>query len=110
MAGAGGADIAPSTARIDFPGDFVWTNLDAIKDPISRNTGLPIQWTGGGAGLVTITGAGVNVSTSSSTVFICIAQASAGALTVTGRGPPQKPGILNHRPTPGAPGGLARPD
>ena len=83
IAGTGGADIGAFTAKVDFPADLVWTNQNAIADPIPRNTALPILWTGGGTGLVTITGAGVTVGTpATATIFICTAQASAGAFTV----------------------------
>ena len=110
ISGTGGADIGAFTARMDFPGNFVWTNIDAIADPIPRNTGLPIQWTGGGTGLVTITGAGVNVAASTSTVFICIAQASAGSFTVPVSVLQQMPVISNDGTSSGTLGVMATPD
>jgi uncharacterized protein (TIGR03437 family) len=82
IAGTGGADIAAFTGKMNFRADLVWTNIDAIADPIPRSTALTVQWTGGGTGLVTITGAAVNAVAGTSTVFICTAPASAGAFTV----------------------------
>jgi len=82
IAGSGGADIGAFTGRMDFPADLVWTNIDAITDPVPRNTPLTIRWTGGGTGLITITGAAANALTSTSTVFICTGQASLGTFTV----------------------------
>ena len=78
----GGSDIGAFTAKMDLPADLVWTNEDAIADPIARSTPLTVRWTGGGTGLVTITGTGVIVAAGTATVFICTAQASAGAFTV----------------------------
>jgi hypothetical protein len=92
----GGADIAAFTAKVDFPGDLVWTNED-MADPISRSTPLPIHWTGGGTGLVQITGTGLTASTTSATgsLFICTAQASAGVFTVPASVLQQLPVITN---------------
>ena len=97
IASNGGADIGAFTGKMDFPSDLVWTNENSIADPISRNTPLPIQWTGGGTGLVQITGTGLTVSTSTATgaVFTCTAQASAGAFTVPVSVLQQMPVITN---------------
>ena len=97
MAGNGGADIGAFTAKMDFPSDLVWTNENAVADPIPRQTPLAIQWTGGGTGLVQITGAGLTASTSAATgaVFTCTAQASAGAFTVPVSVLQQMPVITN---------------
>jgi uncharacterized protein (TIGR03437 family) len=93
----GGADIGAFTAKMDFPGDLVWTNENTIADPIPLQTPLPIQWTGGGTGLVQITGTGLTVSTSAATgtVFTCTAPASAGAFTVPVSVLQQMPVITN---------------
>ena len=97
MASNGGADIGAFTAKMDFPSDLVWTNENAVADPIPRQTPLAIQWTGGGTGLVQITGAGLTASTSAATgaVFTCTAQASAGAFTVPVSVLQQMPVITN---------------
>jgi hypothetical protein len=52
---AGGADVDPVTASIDFPRSFQW-NHDAIT-AVNRSQPLTITWTGGTAGaLVSIFG------------------------------------------------------
>ncbi|MBM3746898.1 MAG: hypothetical protein FJW34_13995 [Acidobacteria bacterium] len=89
LSGAGGPDIGAFTARVDFPGEFVWSNQDAIADPVPRGSGLTIRWTGGGAGLVGVMGAALAQTAGtmqnpvySATIFECTAQASAGSFTV----------------------------
>ncbi|MBI4877206.1 MAG: hypothetical protein HY822_21440 [Acidobacteria bacterium] len=89
ITGAGGADIGAFTARVDLPGDFVWSNADSIADPIRRGSDLRITWTGGGAGLVAIAGMAGNPAGGTqqnpiydAAVFSCISPASAGSFTV----------------------------
>jgi len=89
ITGAGGADIGAFKASVDLPGDFVWSNRDAIPDPIPRGSGLRITWTGGGAGLVMIAGNALAQTGGTQqnpiyegTFFDCFAQASTGSFTV----------------------------
>jgi uncharacterized protein (TIGR03437 family) len=89
IAGTGGPDIGAFTARVDLPGNLVWSNRDTIPDPIPRSSNLPITWTGGSTGLVTIgggalaqTGGAQDNPIYSATLFSCTAQASAGNFTV----------------------------
>jgi hypothetical protein len=89
ISGNGGADVGAFSARVDFPGSFVWSNQDSIRDPIPRSSSLTITWTGGGTGLVTIVGTALAQSGGtaqnpiySATIFDCVAQASAGTFTV----------------------------
>ncbi len=89
IAGTGGVDIGAFTARVDLPGDFVWSNQDAISDPISRGSDLRITWTGDSTGLVTIAGGalarkggGRQDPIYDATLFDCVAQASTGSFTV----------------------------
>jgi uncharacterized protein (TIGR03437 family) len=89
IAGTGGADIGPFTARLDVPGNFRWTNQATVPAIIPRSTGLNITWEGGGTGLVTITGVAAASAGGTQTnpifdaaVFTCLAQASAGNFTV----------------------------
>ncbi len=89
IAGPGGADVGAFTANVDFPGTFTWANRDSIADPIPRSSGLTINWTGGGSGLVTIAGTAMKAVGGTTqnpvvdaTLFTCVAPASAGNFTV----------------------------
>jgi len=89
ISGTGGTDIGAFTASVDLPGDFVWSNQDALPDPLPRGSDLTIRWTGGGAGLVMIAGAALAQTGGTqqnpvynATLFSCVAQASAGSFTV----------------------------
>ncbi len=89
LSGTGGTDIGAFKASVDFPGSFVWSNQDAISDPIPRSSDLRITWTGGGAGLVAIAGVALAQTGGTqqnpiynATLFSCVAQASAGSFTV----------------------------
>jgi hypothetical protein len=103
ISGTGGTDIGAFTASVDLPGDFVWSNQDAIPDPIPRSSGLTITWTGGGTGLVTITGAALRQTGGTQqspiyelTSFDCVAQASAGTFTVPASVLQQLPAVSNN--------------
>jgi hypothetical protein len=103
ISGTGGTDIGAFTARVDLPGDFVWSNQDAIPDPIPRSSGLTITWTGGGTGLVTIAGTALAQTGGtqqspiySATFFDCVAQASAGSFTVPSSVLQQLPAVSNN--------------
>jgi uncharacterized protein (TIGR03437 family) len=106
ISGAGGTDVGVFSARVDFPGSFVWTNQNSISDPISRSSPLPITWTGGGTGLVAIVGAALAQTGGtqqnpiySATLFSCVAQASAGSFTVPASVLQQLPAVYNDLPS-----------
>jgi hypothetical protein len=88
IAGPGGNDIGAFNATLNLPGDFTWSNQDSLVDPISRNNGLTINWSGGGNGLVTIAGmsgsqvGGTTEPIYDATIFGCTAPASASTFTV----------------------------
>jgi hypothetical protein len=46
MRGSGGADVGPFEARVSIPGNFIWTNQDAVTQ-IVRSRELEITWSGG---------------------------------------------------------------
>jgi uncharacterized protein (TIGR03437 family) len=102
IAGTGGPDVGAFSAGLDVPGNFVWANQANIADPIPRNNGLNITWTGGTTGLVSITGismARVGGSTDDpiydAGIFSCTAQASAGSFTVPASVLQQIPAVTN---------------
>ena len=103
ISGTGGTDIGAFTASVDLPGDFVWSNRDAIPDPIPRGSDLRITWTGGGTGLVTIAGAALRQTGGTQqspsyelTSFDCVTQASAGSFTVPSSVLQQLPAVSNN--------------
>ncbi|MEK7405972.1 MAG: hypothetical protein AAB225_12760 [Acidobacteriota bacterium] len=113
ISGTGGRDIGAFTARVDLPGDFVWSNQDSLSDPIPRGSPLTITWTGGSTGSVMIAGAALRQTgvtqqnpIYSATVFDCVAQASAGSFTVPSSVLQQLPAVPND-PTGGSFGSLS---
>lgn len=82
--GAGGKDVGSFTANLNFPTALVWTNMNSITS-IDRTQGLPINWTGGGAGsYVIISGASTATINGqiTSVGFTCSAPVSALTFTV----------------------------
>ncbi len=102
IAGTGGADVGAFTASTEVPGNFTWTNENAVGDNISRSTPLYIAWTGGGSGMVSITGSAMTQSGGTtqdpvyeSTSFTCVVNASANAYTVPTTVLQQLPAVTN---------------
>jgi uncharacterized protein (TIGR03437 family) len=84
FATGGSAAIEKISATLKMPAGFSWTNQGADAT-VARAQGLPVIWTGGGAGTyvniqggstATINGSSVSVS------FVCSAPAAAGQFTV----------------------------
>lgn len=89
VSGTGGANIGSFSASVNLPGDFIWTNQQAMPASIPRSSPLNITWTGNSNGLVTIFGAALTAtggsllnSTYAATGFTCLASGSAGSFTV----------------------------
>jgi len=86
--GAGGNDIGPFTAMVDYSNPLNWTNQGSIPS-VMRSQGVTVTWTGGDTkGYVQISGTstspqnanGANGSVSAG--FVCLAPVSAGQFTV----------------------------
>lgn len=81
---AGGADVGPFTASIDFPRSFQWDH-DVITS-VNRSQPLTVTWTGGTAGaLVSIQGTSTAAQSATGGVgaaFQCWADATQGTFTV----------------------------
>jgi uncharacterized protein (TIGR03437 family) len=99
ISGTGGADVGAFSASVDVPGNFVWTNQDAVNT-IARSAGQNITWTGGGSGIVLIfggsvvqTGGSLTDGTYDAVFFQCSAQASAGSFTIPGSVLQQVPAV-----------------
>jgi len=84
--GAGGADVGPFTASVNFAAPFNWTNQSNITR-VGRTLGVTVTWTGGDpSGNVTIIGGnsfgGSDLANSGDASFACVARVSDGAFTV----------------------------
>jgi hypothetical protein len=83
--GAGGTDVGPFTASVNYSNPLVWTNQSITS--IDRTQPVTITWTGGDTnGYVLITGTSASPQTQSQPVlgggFNCYAPVSAGQFTV----------------------------
>jgi uncharacterized protein (TIGR03437 family) len=82
--GTGGATVGQFSTTLNFPSPLVWTNMSSVST-ISRSQGVPVTWTGGGAGSYVVIGGGSTATVGGQQVtvsFTCAAPASAGQFTV----------------------------
>lgn len=84
----GGTDVQGHMASITVPQDFVWTNREVASGSVSRNSPLPVEYSGSGYDYVSIFGwsaASINPEDIFGRAFHCIADPSAGSFTIPAR-------------------------
>jgi hypothetical protein len=82
MRGSGGADVGPFEARVSIPGNFIWTNQDAVTQ-IVRSRELEITWSGGSPAneYVFISGTSIGQGGVGAS-FVCTERSTAGRFAV----------------------------
>jgi uncharacterized protein (TIGR03437 family) len=81
--GSGGTQVGKFSTTINFPNPLLsWTN-QAAAATVTRSAGMPVTWTGGGAGTyVYIFGSSLSNDFSAIGTYTCLAPVSAGQFTV----------------------------
>jgi uncharacterized protein (TIGR03437 family) len=81
--GSGGKNVGAFTANVNFPAQFVWTNMNSIIS-VNRSQGVGVNWTGGAAGTyVEISGASTATINGQTTTVSFTCNAPVSALTFT---------------------------